>query len=370
MPATPRKFKILAEDLEWEQKVKDHELQEQLRRTAREDGVDFFDLASWPLSEPEWLIPGWLVSGMGLLINGDPKSFKSTIAMQLAWTLATGEPFLGRYPYLGTPKNVLYMHEENTLEDVRRHAMETLARQGYGSIVQPSAKGAERKFQRSGKELQTRKKLLVRPRPGFTVTEENVEAIKDQIVQNEIEYLVLDPLYKIQTEGSGLNDDKAIAHVTTSLDRLTEETGCQIILIHHNNKSKSASGGHKIMGSNLIHGWAPQLWLLQKGEEAVIKGQTSYRVSVSPDFRSMAREWKEKNLLYTDWQWIEEGHYLPGDEKKRGRKMNPQKTQFLQDWTAGKLGGVSTRQLAKQYNVSVGTISGWKKECAQEPEEL
>jgi hypothetical protein len=367
MPATPKKIKVLAEDRNWRQKVEDRELQERLRRIAREEGVDFFELASWPLSEPEWLIQGWLVSGMGLLINGDPKSFKSTIAMQLAWTIATGEPFLGRYPYLGEPKNVLYLHEENTLEDVRRHSMETLARQGYGHIVQPSATSKERKFQRTSKQLETRKKLLVRPRVGWTVTEENIAALKDQIVGNEIEYLILDPLYKIQTEGSGLNDDKAIAHVTVNLDRLTEETGCQIILIHHNNKSKSAHGGHRIMGSNLIHGWAPQLWLLEKGEELVLRGQTAHRVSVTPDFRSMGREWKEKNLLYVDWAWREEGQYLPGEKKIAGRKINPDQAQFIDDWNAGRLKGLSVRAIAERYEVGKSTVSNWKKSIRPAP---
>jgi hypothetical protein len=248
--------------------------------------------------------------------------------------------------------------------------METQAAHGYGTIVRPSARGLERKFQRSGKELKTRKKLLVRPRPGFTVTDENMAAIKDQVLVNEIEYLVLDPLYKIQTQGTGLNDDKAIAHVTTNLDRLTEETGCQIILIHHNNKSKTAAGGHKIMGSNLIHGWAPQLWLLQKGEEAIIRGETSYRVSVSPDFRSMAREWKEKNLLYSGWRWTEEGQYLPGEKKVRGRKADPKKQMFLERMATGEYDGMAQKDIADDLGLNQGTVSRWMKYVSEEPDKL
>lgn len=377
MPATPQKFRIEKEHLSFRERLGDNEYQNRILEQLRRDGANLHDLVNMALSEPEWLVDGWLVDDMGLLLTGDPKSYKSTMAFDLAMSLAYAEPFLGLFEVRSGPQPVVYLHEENTAKDVRRHGLELLHRMGFGHINTVSEKGkyGQRKENRiwtqADKDIPEGVVSLVRTRSGFKVDEDALADLKDVVLREGIKWIFLDPLYKIQTQGTGLNDDKAIAHITTSLDALAEETHSNIVLIHHNNKSKGAAGGHKIMGSNLIHGWAPQLWQLQRDDDLLIKGSTVRKVTVRPDFRSLAPHWSEKTMLYEDWAtWKEAGSRLPGERRKSGRPQSPLQQDFGDRYINGEFEGMSQAAIAAELGVAQKSVSNWIKTIGDEPDTL
>src|SRR5690606_41428795 len=56
-------------------------------------------------------LPIWARRSHGI-VAGEPKSFKSTYVMDLAISVASGEPFLGKYPVIESGP-VIYVQNEN-----------------------------------------------------------------------------------------------------------------------------------------------------------------------------------------------------------------------------------------------------------------
>src|SRR5262245_44384364 len=91
----------------------------------RFDTLRVHELRAQP-EERRWLVTDiWTEQAVGV-IGGGPKSGKSLLALEMAVSVASGAPFLGRYecPRSGP---VLFYAAEDALELVR-HRIESLAR--------------------------------------------------------------------------------------------------------------------------------------------------------------------------------------------------------------------------------------------------
>lgn len=67
----------------------------ELRRLPSPIGVEELLAIEDPLEE--WLVEGLLPAGGNLLLAGYPKTYKTMVVLELAVSLCTGTPFLGRY---------------------------------------------------------------------------------------------------------------------------------------------------------------------------------------------------------------------------------------------------------------------------------
>ena len=72
----------------------------------------FGEVMSSLQTTPGWLIPGFWMKASHGIVAGEPKSFKSTIAMDMMMSVASGAPFLGKYP-VEQAGTVLYIQNEN-----------------------------------------------------------------------------------------------------------------------------------------------------------------------------------------------------------------------------------------------------------------
>lgn len=80
------------------------------------------------LAEPDWVIPGLLPTGVSLLA-GPPQVDKSLLAHQLGLSVASGLPFLARFPVC--QGRVLYLALAETFQQVRGRTLRLLRNQEY-----------------------------------------------------------------------------------------------------------------------------------------------------------------------------------------------------------------------------------------------
>ena len=74
---------------------------------------NYYDIMCSTDKSPGWLVKGfWLNKSHGI-VAGEPKSFKSTLALDLAVSVASGKPFLGKYEVV-CPGPVVYIQNENS----------------------------------------------------------------------------------------------------------------------------------------------------------------------------------------------------------------------------------------------------------------
>lgn len=214
---------------------------------VRVDDIEPFDPTDF------WLIEDfWENSSVGI-IGAPSKSFKSTFALNLACAVATGKPFDGRKVKQGA---VLILQGENNLS-MEQHKIYAIT-------------GCET------------------PPPIYFVDDninmEHIYRLVNDIRELEIKLLIIDPMYLLFGNGD-INRHQDIVERLETLTRLSKETGCAIMLIHH---SRKLERGAKIQtsdmyGSAFIEGWYESMILLQRKTNNSSRLTTYFRNHKSGD---------------------------------------------------------------------------------------
>lgn len=197
-------------------------------KIVRVDEIEPFDPTDF------WLIEDFWENGSVGVIGAPSKSFKSTFALNLACAVATGKPFDGRKVKQGA---VLIIQGENNLS-MEQHKIYAVT-------------GCET------------------PPPIYfvddNITMEQVYRLENDIRELGVKLLIIDPMYLLFGSGD-INRHQDIVERLEMLTRLSKNTGCSVMLIHH---SRKLERGAKITtsdmyGSAFIEGWYESMILLQR----------------------------------------------------------------------------------------------------------
>lgn len=198
------------------------------------DGINAKDLMNAKIMEPEWLIPQWIPSGLCVLGAG-PKSGKTIFAMQLAYSVATGTPFLEQEVTKGT---VVYLD----LESSPRRSRDRIVKMAMDItdvdnliIVNEGVNSMD---------------------DGF---EEQLEAYKH--IYPDLRLVVVDTWQKVAPERScSYLKDSTMFH---ELRDLATKLGITLLLIHHLSKAKHKDDpSQRLYGTNAMYANSDCLMLL------------------------------------------------------------------------------------------------------------
>ncbi len=181
--------------------------------------------------EPAWLFEGlWADSGVGL-IGGEPKSFKSWLALEMATSLASGRPCLGVYEVQRPGGVLVYMAEDaaavvkQRLTAICRHRQLELASLPIYVITADLLRLDHQADQ------QRLRRTLERLRPRM---------------------LVLDPLVRLHTANE--NSANEISALLAYFRQLQRAFDCAIVIVHHSRKNGSpVRPGQALRGSGDLH---------------------------------------------------------------------------------------------------------------------
>lgn len=195
---------------------------------VRVDEIEPFDPTDF------WLIEDFWENGSVGVIGAPSKSFKSTFALNLACAVATGKPFDGRKVKQGT---VLIIQGENNLS-MEQHKIYAVT----GCDTPPPIYFVD-----------------------DNITMEQVYRLENDIRELGVKLLIIDPMYLLFGSGD-INRHQDIVERLEMLTRLSKNTGCAVMLIHH---SRKLERGAKITtsdmyGSAFIEGWYESMILLQR----------------------------------------------------------------------------------------------------------
>lgn len=191
------------------------------QQMIRPEGVQFQAITSRELAQGNfqlnYLIDGMLVGGQPGVIAGPKKTLKTNIAIDLALSLSSETPFLGKFP-VSKAVRVGIMSGES----------------GAATIQETARRIAVIK----DRPLEAFDNLMWSfdvPQLGNVL---HTDALRRFISQHKLDVLILDPTYLMML---GLNDNAGNLFVVggflKSLGDLATETGCTPILCHHLKKS-------------------------------------------------------------------------------------------------------------------------------------
>ena len=175
----------------------------------------------------EWLLDNSLRRSCLGVIVGPPGSGKGTIAIQLAVAVAAGVPFLDVWS-IPSPGVVLYLSAEDDEAVIHRrshHALkqlplllqETAAANFYGVAAQGQVN------------------LCQYERSGTVKTTVHLTALRSLLEQIRPTLLILDTLSRFC--GVDENDNPSMTTFCGHLESIINTIGCNIILLHHSNKT-------------------------------------------------------------------------------------------------------------------------------------
>lgn len=195
-----------------------------------------------------WLVEGlWGERAVGI-VGGEPKSFKSWLALDVAVSVASGAPCLRCFS-VTRPGPVLLFAAEDALHVVRerldgicRAAGVSFARLGVHVITVPVV--------RLDLELD---RLRLR---------ETVEALRPRL-------LVLDPFVRLHRRDENVAGE--VAPLLAYLRELERRLEAAVLLVHHARKGGHVRAGQALRGSSELHAWGDSnLYLRRSGEQVLL----------------------------------------------------------------------------------------------------
>ena len=181
--------------------------------------------------EPAWLFEGlWAESGVGL-IGGEPKSFKSWLALEMATSLASGRPCLGVYDVQRPGPVLLYMAEDAA----------AVVKQRLVAICR-------------------HRQLKLDSLPIYVITADllrldqqgDQQRLRHTLERLRPRMLVLDPLVRLHTANE--NSANEISALLAYFRQLQRAFDCAIAIVHHSRKNGSATRpGQALRGSGDLH---------------------------------------------------------------------------------------------------------------------
>lgn len=249
--------------------------------------IPFDKFVSTHIDPPKWLIDGIWQSGTYGMIAGEPKTYKSVQATDLALSVASGRPYLGHFPVTLTGA-VLYIQEENNPQTVQDRIFKIAYAKGLLTSTG------------DGWALADDLPMYFSNNYGINLTDvASRELIEETIKKIKPVLIILDPLYMMLGQVDE-NSAKEVGDVLRWLTYLRNEYGVALLLCHHYNKGGlNTRGGQRVRGSSAFHAWVESaLYVKSTPELYTVKLEREFRAYPAVGEITLKVEMGAPNELY------------------------------------------------------------------------
>jgi hypothetical protein len=198
-------------------------------------------------AEEEWLVESlWGKSAVGI-VGGAPKVMKTWFGLEMAVSVASDTPCLGRFP-VRSPGPALVFLAEDALPSVRERIEGLCGQRG-----------------RRIEDLD----LLVITEPVLRLDDPRCRERLERTVQRHApRLLLLDPLVRLHRCDE--NSSQEISGLLSHLRELQRRHGVSVVLVHHASKRRRAHPGQSLRGSSDLHAWTDSTAILERKREHVL----------------------------------------------------------------------------------------------------
>jgi len=223
--------------------------------------VRYANFMAMSMEAPRWMIEGLWTEGAHGIIGGEPKTSKTTLALAMALSVASGKDFLGTFP-VHSPGPVLVVQEENAPWNIQDRLRKVASSYGLISKEEISFSPTEEgSIASTSVALDFPADIPLRLLNNYGLDlsfEEHRDLIENEVAQVRPALVIMDPLYLIFGGGADVDKMKDLRPFLAWLLQLRFEYNCAIAVIHHFRKQQAGvktRPGQRIMGSATLHGW-------------------------------------------------------------------------------------------------------------------
>jgi len=185
-------------------------------------------------AEQQWLVETlWTAGGVGV-VGGTPKSLKTWLALELAVSVASGTPCLGRFQVQRKGVCLIYLAEDQPcdvrerLQHLCRHRSLALDALDVHVISEPSLR---------------------------LDYDTDIARLDATLAVYKPRLLLLDPFVRLHRANE--NDAQDVARILASLRQLQRRHQTAVLVVHHTRKNhRTAQHGQALRGSGDFHAWS------------------------------------------------------------------------------------------------------------------
>lgn len=218
--------------------------------------LSYADIMGGKIREPDWLVEDWWTLGSHGIIAGLPKSYKSVVSLDLAFSVASETPFLGHAEVNSKGVGpVLIVQQENSIPLLRDRFHKLASSRGLssGKVHSDGERGVVVQFPPS---------LPIHFYNDFAfdmASQDDREALEEHVQQEGPRLILFDPLY-LMIGDADENSAKDMRPILSWLLRLRNLYNCAVVVVHHWGKGVQGRGGKgvggvRLLGSTTIYGW-------------------------------------------------------------------------------------------------------------------
>lgn len=165
----------------------------------------------------QWLLHGLLPKGKTILMHADSYVGKTSLAYDLIYHLVTGAHWQ-EFSNTGTRRCLLVQADESGSDMLRKFFERGIS---------------------SGLPIKLKTKWSI----------DHMQRLRKEIIENQAEFVVIDSLTGVNRHSLISENDSEYARPLLVLRDIAQETGCTIMILHHNNKDGNYRGSSAIKAS-------------------------------------------------------------------------------------------------------------------------
>lgn len=241
--------------------------------------VNYSQLLGKTQTGPGWMIRDIWVNGSWGLIAGEPKTYKSLIATEMAVSVSSGFPMWDQFS-VDKSGPVIIIQEENAPWVMQDRLVKVAHAKGLLNTRITTLKNDPGNY-----IIEMPRALPIRMLNnwGFDITlPEHQDMLSREVDRIRPALIILDPLY-LMLGNKDVNSAQELNEPLKWLLSLSTKYKTALILLHHWNKggsNKAPSGGGRIMGSAVIYGWADSMLYTSE------KDRANHVITLGREFRS------------------------------------------------------------------------------------
>lgn len=255
------------------------------------------------IKKPKYLVKDILTEGACGFIAGEPKSYKSWLGLDLAFSVATGADFLNHFKVVD-PGPVLYIQEEDPPATLKNRSAKIWVNKTVDKFeLVRDAEGAGVWWLPPEQEALFDPDVDAYVQQGFQISNDAWQLWLDERLtagmadRGPYRLLIIDTLMMTAGEVEENKSQEMTNKVFKPLKTLSRKHNCAVIVIHHMSKGEKSRPGQRMLGAVANHAWAEDsIYITHTGGDH-LKVDTESKTIPGGSYRM-------ENLKNTRWEPI------------------------------------------------------------------
>jgi len=323
------------------------------------------------IKKPKYLVQGILTEGACGFIAGEPKSYKSWVALDLALSVATGADFLGEFR-VANPGPVLYIQEEDPATTLKNRSAKIWVNKStdkFELVRNDSEAGLYWLPPTQDEQFDPEINAMIQA--GVILSNEAWQLHLDEVLAAGMDgepyrLMIIDTLMMTAGDVDENRSQEMTTKIFKPLKVLSRKYNVAVLVVHHMGKSEKSRPGQRMLGAVANHAWAEDSIYLARSGMKDIRIDLESKTVPAQTFRMT----EVHNLWWTPQiaPWSEEKAQAEADEQgqaggqgqtrrppRRKKTANPQTNAAIDALReAGK--PLSTSELADILKVNRSTV--------------